>query len=80
MEVDKRVTMVLKTMVEKPLPKPGWGDWAELQQRMAGETTHLFQAILEQQVSNKNTANLKLWDAITGHWRDLRKEMVTSDV
>lgn len=70
MEVAQRVTMTQTNMVENvgmggTQPQPGWADWAGLHQRMAGETTCLFKAILEQLVSNQNTANLKLWDAVT---------------
>lgn len=38
----------------------GWANWAGLQQRMAGETTHLVHDMLEQLVSNQNAVNLKL--------------------
>lgn len=70
MEATQRGMAIPPTMVEnvgrgEPLPQRGWADWAGLKQRIVGKTTLLFHVILEQFVSNQNTANLKLWDMVT---------------
>lgn len=68
-EATQRGTPIQTNLVENtgmggPQPQLGWANWAGLKQRMAGETTRLFQMILEQLVSNQSTANLNLYGAV----------------
>lgn len=44
--------------------RPGWVEWAGLQQQLAGENACTFQAVMEQRLMTQTQASVKLWEAV----------------